>query len=154
MSYPPRRLFLLALILCASLARAAEPEPMILSATAQGRTMEEATAALTQAVVNHNYTFVRQQAIDSRLVPYAREVRSVRLFYFCNFAKMDRALRLDPRAAQLMPCRITLVETPAGVDLMAVNPVWATQNIDNPALHEECRDLKRDYLAILEEATL
>lgn len=154
MSYPLRQLFLLALLICASFARAAEPEPMILSATAEGRTMDQAIAALTQAVVNHNYTFVRQQAIDSRLVPYAREVRSVRLFYFCNFAKMDRALRLDPRAAQLMPCRITLVETPAGVDLMAVNPVWATQNIDNPALHEECRDLKRDYLAILEEATL
>ena len=154
MSYPLRQLFLLALLICASLARAAEPEPMILSATAEGRTMDQAIAALTQAVVNHNYPFGRQQAIDSRLVPYAREVRSVRLFYFCNFAKMDRALRLDPRAAQLMPCRITLVETPAGVDLMAVNPVWATQNIDNPALHEECRDLKRDYLAILEEATL
>ncbi len=154
MSQPLRFLFLLALVLWAGLARAAEPEPMILSATAQGRTMDQAIAALTQAVVNHNYTFVRQQAIDSRLVPYAREVRSVRLFYFCNFARMDRALRLDPRAAQLMPCRITLVETPAGVDLMAVNPVWATQNIDNPALHEECRELKRDYLAILEEATL
>jgi len=154
MSLPLRYLFLLALVCWAGLARAAEPEPMILSATAQGRTMDQAVAALTQAVVNHNYTFVRQQAIDSRLVPYAQEVRSVRLFYFCNFAKMDRALRLDPRAAQLMPCRVTLVETPTGVDLMAVNPVWVTQSFDNPPLHEECLELKRDYLAILEEATL
>lgn len=154
MSQPLRFLFLLVLLLWTGLIRAAEPESMILSATAQGRSMDQAIAALTQAVINHNYTFVRQQAIDSRLVPYAQEVRSVRLFYFCNFAKMDRALRLDPRAAQLMPCRITLVETPTGVDLMAVNPVWATQNIDNPPLHEECRELKRDYLAILEEATL
>ena len=154
MSYPLRHLFMLALLICASLARAAEPEPMILTATAPGRTMDQAIAALTQAVASHNYTFVRQQAIDSRLVPYAQEVRSVRLFYFCNFAKMDRTLRLDPRAAQLMPCRVTLVETPTGVDMMAVNPVWATQGIDNPPLHEECRELKRDYLAILEEATL
>jgi uncharacterized protein (DUF302 family) len=154
MSFPSRFFFLLAVLLWAGLARTMEPEPMILSAIAAGRNMDQTIAALTQAVVNHNYTFVRQQAIDSRLVPYAREVRSVRLFYFCNFAKMDRALRLDPRAAQLMPCRITLVETPTGVDLMAVNPVWATQNIDNPPLHEECRELKRDYLAILEEATL
>jgi len=154
MSFPSRFFFLLAVLLWAGLARTMEPEPMILSVIAAGRNMDQTIAALTQAVVNHNYTFVRQQAIDSRLVPYAREVRSVRLFYFCNFAKMDRALRLDPRAAQLMPCRITLVETPTGVDLMAVNPVWATQNIDNPPLHEECRELKRDYLAILEEATL
>jgi len=136
----------------APMAPAAESEPMLLTATAQGKTMEQAVVALGQAIVNHNYTFVRQQAIDSRLVPYAEEVRSVRLVYFCNFAKMDRVLRLDPRATQLMPCRVTLVETPAGVDLIAVNPAWVSQNV--PALHGECQELKNDYLAILEEATL
>ncbi len=136
----------------APMAPAAESAPMLLTATAQGKTMEQAVVALGQAIVNHNYTFVRQQAIDSRLVPYAEEVRSVRLVYFCNFAKMDRVLRLDPRATQLMPCRVTLVETPAGVDLIAVNPAWVSQNV--PALHGECQELKNDYLAILEEATL
>ena len=148
------RFFWLALCLWAGLARAADTEPMILTATLPGRTMEQAIAALNQAVTSHNYTFVRQQAIDSRLVPYAQEVRSVRLFYFCNFARMDKALRLDPRAAQMMPCRITLVETPAGVDLMAVNPAWVSLSMDNPALHAECLELKKDYQAILEEASL
>jgi hypothetical protein len=128
------------------------PEPMILSATVQGRSMDAAVTALNQAIVNHNYTFVRQQAIDSRLVPYAEEVRSVRLVYFCNFAKMDRVLRLDPRGTQMMPCRITLVETPAGVDLIAINPAWISQNM--PLLYGECQELKRDYQAILEEAAL
>jgi uncharacterized protein (DUF302 family) len=128
------------------------PEPMILTTTAQGRSMEAAVTALNQAIVSHNFTFLRRQAIDSRLVPYAKEVRSVQLVYFCNFAKMDRVLRLDSRATQLMPCRITLVETPAGVDLLAVNPAWVTQNI--PVLHDECQALKGDYQAILEEAAL
>lgn len=132
-------------------AHANEPEPMLLSATAQGKNMDQAVLALGQAIVKHKYSFVRQQAIDARLVPYAEEVRSVRLVYFCEFAKMDRVLRLDPRGAQLMPCRVTLVETPAGVDLIAVNPAWITQNI--PALHGECQELKRDYQAILEEAS-
>jgi uncharacterized protein (DUF302 family) len=127
-------------------------EPMILTTTASGIGMEAAVAALTQAIVNHNYTFVRQQAMDSRLVPYAQEVRSVRLVYFCNFTKMDRALHLDPRATQVLPCRVTLVETPTGVDLIAVNPAWVTQNM--PGLHAECQEMKRDYLAILEEAAL
>ncbi|MDP2787848.1 MAG: DUF302 domain-containing protein [Pseudomonadota bacterium] len=157
-----RSLFLLLALLCGGVATAAEPapksipkpipEPMILTATAQGRDMEAALAALNQAIVNHNYTFVRQQAIDNRLVPYAQEVRSVRLVYFCNFAKMDRALRLDLRAAQMLPCRVTLIETPTGVDLIAVNPAWVSQNM--PGLHEECQELKNDYLAILEEASL
>ncbi len=152
-----RSLFLLVALFLAGAAMAAEsdsatPEPMILTATAPGRGMEAAVAALNQAIVNHNYTFVRQQAIDSRLVPYAQEVRSVRLVYFCNFAKMDKALRLDPRATQMLPCRVTLVETPSGVDLIAVNPAWVSQNM--PGLHAECQELKRDYLAILEEAAL
>ena len=147
-----RRFFLILVLLWTGAAQAAEPEPMLLITHAQGKTMEQAVAALGQAIVNHNYTFVRQQSIDSRLVPYTQEVRSVRLVYFCNFARIDRALRLDPRATQLMPCRVTLLETPTGVDLLAVNPAWVSQNV--PALHEECLDLKRDYLAILEEAAL
>ena len=148
------RFIWLGLLLWAGLARADMAEPMILTATLPGKSMEQAVAALNQAVASNNYTFVRQQAIDSRLVPYAQEVRSVRLFYFCNFARMDKALRLDPRAAQMMPCRITLVETPAGVDLMAVNPAWVSLSMDNPALHAECLELKKDYQAILEEASL
>jgi uncharacterized protein (DUF302 family) len=147
-----RSFLILALAWLSLAAHAGEPEPMLLTATAEGKNMEQTVAALTQAIVNHNYTFVRQQAIDARLVPYAEEVRSVRLIYFCNFAKMDRVLRLDPRATQLMPCRVTLVETAAGVDLIAVNPAWVSQGI--PGLHGECQELKQDYLAILEEATL
>lgn len=151
-SFIHRSFLILALAWLSLAAHAGEAEPMLLNATAEGKNMEQTVAALTQAIVNHNYTFVRQQAIDARLVPYADEVRSVRLVYFCNFAKMDRVLRLDPRATQLMPCRVTLVETPAGVDLIAVNPAWVSQSI--PALHGECQELKQDYLAILEEATL
>jgi len=148
----PQFFLILILVWLGLAAHAAEPEPMLLTATARGKTMDQALAALGQAISDHNYSFVRQQAIDSRLVPYAEEVRSVRLVYFCNFARMDRVLRLDPRATQMMPCRVTLVETPAGVDLIAVNPAWMSQNM--PVLHDECQDLKSDYLAILEEASL
>ncbi len=132
--------------------QAAPLEPMLLTATAQGKTMDQAVAALNQAIVNNNYTFVRQQAIDARLVPYAQEVRSVRLVYFCNFANIFLSRRVDPRATQMLPCRVTLVETPKGVDLLAVNPAWLSQNM--PALHGACQELKRDYEAILEEAAL
>ena len=145
------RLFILLLV-CLGVAHAGDPEPMLITTTAQGKTMDQAVVALGQAITDHNYSFVRQQAIDSRLVPYAQEVRSVRLVYFCNFARMDRVLRLDPRATQMMPCRVTLVETPTGVDLIAVNPAWVSQNM--PVLHDECQELKRDYQSILEEASL
>ncbi len=144
----------LGLMLLAGMTLAAEVEPMYLSGTARGKTMDQAIEALQRAVTDHNYTFVRQQAIDARLVPYGQEVRSVRLFYFCNFAKMNRALALDTRASQMLPCRVTLVETPTGVDLLAVNPAWLSLQMGNPALHQQCLELKQDYLDILEEASL
>jgi hypothetical protein len=151
-SFLPHLALVLALLLGSLAAQAATPEPMLLTATAQGKNMDQAMLALGQAITNHNYTFVRAQAVDARLVPYAEEVRAVRLVYFCNFARMDQALRLDPRATQMLPCRITLVETPTGVDLIAVNPAWTSQNM--PALAELCQELKRDYLDILEETAL
>lgn len=135
-------------------AAEATTEPMILATTAHGRGMEDVVESLKRAIVGHNYGFLRQQAIDSRLVPYGQEVRSVLLFYFCNYAKMSHALTLDPRATQMLPYRVTLVETPDGVDLIAVNPAWLSQNMGNPALHSESERLKQDYLAILEEAAL
>lgn len=128
-------------------------EPMILTATAQGRDMKEVILALNDAVAGRNFGFLRLQAIDSRLVPYGQEVRSVILFYFCNYAGMSRLLGLDPRAAQLLPYRVTLVETPAGVDLMAVNPAWLMQSVDLVELRKEGESLKQSYLAILEEAS-
>jgi hypothetical protein len=131
-----------------------ESEPMILTSTAHGREIDEVVAALNRAVVGHNFGFLRQQAMDAKLVPYAQEVRSVRLYYFCNYARMSHALKLDPRATQMLPYRVTLVETPTGVDLIAVNPAWLTQGMGNPALHGESERLKQDYLAILDEAAL
>ncbi|KAF0101808.1 MAG: cytochrome c [bacterium] len=148
--------FLRGLALAAGLTAgtAAAAEPPILTVTTEGRDINQTLAALHRAAAGHNYSYVRQQAIDSRLVPYGQEVRSVRLFYFCNMEKMDRALRLDPRSAQWIPYRITLVETATGVDLMAVNPAWVALGIGNPALWPEAEALKRDFLSILDEVTL
>jgi len=129
-------------------------EPAMLTRQVPGRNLDEVTESLKQAIVAHNYTFVRQQAIDSRLVPPAWEARSVRIVYFCNFAKMDAALSLDVRSTQLMPCRVTLVEHKDGVELIAINPAWVSESWDNPAVQGFCVALKADYLAILEEASL
>jgi len=129
-------------------------EPALLTQFVAGRTLDETTEVLKQAIASHNYTFVRQQAIDSRLVPVDWEVKSVRIVYFCNFDMMDAALRRDIRTARIMPCRITLIEGSKGVDLVAVNPAWISEQWNVPDLQPGCVHLKQDYLAILEEAAL
>lgn len=137
----------------AALAQEQE-EPPLLNARFKDGTIEQATEAVIRAVNSNNYTFVRQQAIDSRLVPQDWEAKSVRIVYFCNFDTMSQALALDTRASEFLPCRITLIETDAGVELMAVNPAWVSLRMGNYRLHEYCLKLKQDYLAIMSEATL
>ncbi len=133
----------------------ATSEVPILIRQLPGHTLDQANAALIAAITNQNYTFVRQQAADARLVPQALEGRKVRIIYFCNFAKMERALNIDVRAAQMLPCRFTLVEAEDGsITLIAINPAWISEGLQNPLLHSDCLELKRDYLAIMDEVAL
>ena len=135
-------------------AQAEEEEPPLLNALIKGATIEQATESVIRAINSNNYSFVRQQAIDSHLVPRAWEARSVRVIYFCNFDTMSKALALDTRASEFIPCRITLIETRDGVELMAVNPAWVSLRLGNYRLHEYCLKLKVDYQAILNVAML
>jgi cytochrome c oxidase cbb3-type subunit 3 len=132
----------------------AEEEEALLNVFLAGKNIEQATDSLIQAISSNNYTFVRQQAIDSRLVPANWEAKSVRIIYFCNFDLMSRALALDTRTAEFLPCRVTLIETGKGVDLMAVNPAWQSNRLGNYRLHEYCVKMKKDYLTIMNEAAL
>ena len=132
----------------------AESEPAFLTKTLPGKSLAQAAQDVKNAIVSHNYTFVREQAIDSRLVPTGWEARSVLIIYFCNFAKMNQALAIDVRAAQFLPCRITLIETSGGIELTVVNPAWVSESLGNPLLHQDCLQLKTDYLGIMDEASL
>ncbi|HNQ05383.1 MAG TPA: DUF302 domain-containing protein [Thiobacillaceae bacterium] len=149
---------LLCLVLLCGLAVPAqaqampESEPALLTRFLPGKTMAEANEAVKRAISHYKYGFVRQQPIDNRLVPAGWEAKSVLIVYFCNFEKMSRALAIDVRAAQFLPCRITLLETDQGVDLVVVNPAWVSESMGNPLLHLDCLQLKADYLGILEEA--
>lgn len=145
---------LLVLVLSTVASASHADEPALLTQFVEGRTLDQATEALKQAIGARNYTFVRQQAIDSRLVPVDWEAKSVRIIYFCNFELMNTALSRSNLTTQIMPCRITLIEGDKGVNLVAVNPAWISEQWNAPELHSGCQQLKQDYLAILEEATL
>jgi cytochrome c oxidase cbb3-type subunit 3 len=135
-------------------AMAHAEEPTLLTVSAPNKGMEEVTRDLIQSIGTHNYSFVRQQSIDSRLVPQEWESADTRVVYFCNFAQMNRALALDARAAQFLPCRVTLFQTRNGIEMVAINPAWVSERLNNPVLHVDCIKLKQDYLDIMNEAAL
>lgn len=140
--------------LFATMQVAAQEEEPLLNVFLKGKNIEQATESLIQSINSNNFTFVRQQAIDSRLVPPDWEANSVRIIYFCNFELMSKALALDTRTSEFLPCRITLIETEKGVDLMVVNPAWVSERLNNYRLHEYCVRMKQDYLTIMKEAAL
>ena len=137
-----------------ALPAAAQGEEPLLNVFVKGGQIEQVSAALIKAIGSNNYAYVRQQTIDRGLVPTDWDVQSVRIIYFCNFDMMQRALALDTRVTSFLPCRITLIETARGVDLMAVNPAWVSTRLGNYRLHEYCVKMKRDYLTIMREVAL
>lgn len=145
--------FWLGLLFFGLPVQAQEEEPL-LTVFLAGKRMGEASELLIQAINGNNYSFIRQQAIDNQLVPADRESKSVRILYFCNFELMSRALALDTRTAEFLPCRITLTENNKGVDLTTVNPLWVSKRLGNDRLHEYCEKMKNDYLIIMNEAAL
>lgn len=76
----------------------------------------------------------------------------MRIVYFCNFAMMSKALNLDAGCAEMLPCRISLIGTKTGIEMVAVNPAWVSERLHNPVLHQDCLKLKEDYLKIMQEA--
>ena len=79
----------------------AEPEQAMLTQSLPGKTMEQAIQDVKNAIASHNYTFVREQAIDSRLVPQGWEAGSA--YIVCS---LETALR---KASRTCGARLPLV---------------------------------------------
>lgn len=118
------------------------------------KSVDEALADLKQAITNNNYVFIRQQNVDSGLTNVAQENGRVIFVYFCNFGLLDQAMKIDRRVGVFLPCKITLIETPQGVAMIAVNPKQVSKHLNDKRLNEICDQLARDYRQILEEASL
>ena len=109
---------------------------------------------IKQAVVGRNFRVVREQYFEQGLAAEGEENASRIILYFCNFSLLDKALAIDPSAGLFLPCRITLVETEHGVQVMSINPKNLSQLFNNQALDKACQQMHDLYEEIMEEATL
>lgn len=107
------------------------------------------------AATSHNFIFIREQTLDSDMVPAGKENSRQHLVYFCNFNFLNQALATDPRVGLFLPCRITVVEDSKGkVRLLTVNPKRLSKIFNNSELNDMCDEMTRHYKTIMEEATL
>jgi len=106
------------------------------------------------SATSHNFIFIREQTLDSDLVPEGKENPKQHLVYFCNFNFLNQALATDPRVGLFLPCRITVVEDKGKVRLLTVNPKRLSKIFNNSELNDMCDEMTRQYKTIMEEATL
>lgn len=107
-----------------------------------------------KAAASNNYLLIREQPLTAGLLPEGKEDPKQYIVYFCNFDFLNQALATDPRVGLFLPCRITIVERNGKVSLMTVNPKRLSKIFNNSELNEMCEQMTRQYLAIMEEATL
>lgn len=118
------------------------------------KSMPQALADLKDAIINHNYVFIRQQDIDSRLTDTGTENGQVKLVYFCKFSMLDQALKADRRVGVFLPCKITLIQKADHIEMIAINPKAISKQLNEEKLNKLCERLTQDYSDILEEARL
>ncbi len=115
--------------------------------------MQQTLEALKQAVVGRNFRVIRVQPLDQGLVPEGQETHKRIILYFCSFSFLNEALAIDPRVGLFLPCRVTLVETADGVQVMSINPKHLSRLFNNAELDEACERMYKLYTEIMEEAT-
>jgi cytochrome c oxidase cbb3-type subunit III len=107
-----------------------------------------------QAVSNNNFFYGRVQTLEYGLTTPDKENPKQVIVYFCNISMLKQALNIDPRVGMFLPCRITIVEHNGKVQVMSVNPEVLSKLFNNSELNHLCKQMKKSYTAILEEATL
>jgi len=127
-------------------------DPVIRFQSAYG--LEQTLENLKQAVIGRNFRVIRQQYLDEGLAAEGEENRRQVMLYFCNFAFLNEALVLDPRVGLFLPCRVTVVETDDGVEVMSINPKNLSRLFNNNELEKACQQMHNLYAEIIEEATL
>jgi len=115
---------------------------------------EQTLENLKQAVIGRNFRIIREQYFEEGLAAGGEENRRQVMLYFCNFAFLNEALALDPRVGLFLPCRVTVVETDQGVQVMSINPQNLSRLFNNNELDEACQQMHDLYAEIIEEATL
>lgn len=116
--------------------------------------LETTLENLKQSVIGHNFRVIREQPLEQGLVEPGKEDRRAIMLYFCDFGFLNKALAIDPRVGLFLPCRVTLLETDHGVQVMSINPKNLSHLFNNHELDKACQRMHDLYSEIIEEATL
>jgi cytochrome c oxidase cbb3-type subunit 3 len=110
-------------------------------------------ANLKKAINGKNYRLIRVQKVDQGYVDKSQESRDL-IVYFCNFSLVNKAVKVDKRIGQFLPCRISVIERDGQVYLMSVNPKSIGGFLKSKALQTTCDLVSQMYREIMDEVTI
>jgi len=106
------------------------------------------------AALAKNFRIIRVQELEQGLVEKGSENKNEVMVFFCNFETLNNVLAIDPRLGLFLPCRVTVVERAGKVQVMSINPRYLSSLYNNAELDTACDEMYRNYIEIIEEATL
>ncbi len=139
---------LAAFLLGLALATGAWADTLMAAKTTDLRT---ALDDLALAAANHDYQFVKVQALDSALVKRGFEDPGVRIVFIGNADLVAQAQATDPRLLEFLPIRLTLVKRGDEVTVMSDNLTPWKQVIDQGPGRTLLDRIERDLAAILDD---
>jgi cytochrome c oxidase cbb3-type subunit 3 len=116
--------------------------------------LSETVTQVKRAITNHNFEFIRQQTVDGVSDTDTQNEGQDTIIYFCNFNKLDTALKLDKRVGIFLPCQISIIQRDGKVYILSVNPKALNALFWNQRLDSLCDELSQQYRDISEEVLL
>lgn len=108
---------------------------------------------LKKAIAGRNFRLIRIQELSDG---FDREMSGSRntMVYFCNFNLVDKAIKIDQRIGQFLPCRITVHESNGKVLMMAINPEPISSLLGHQELKHICHQVSSMYRDLLEDTVI
>ena len=108
---------------------------------------------LKKSIAGRNFRLIRIQQLDHGFKDVTQGTRDT-LVYFCNFNLVNKAIKIDQRIGQFLPCRITVHESNGKVYLMAINPEPIGALLGHSELKNICREVTAMYRELLEDVVI
>jgi len=102
-----------------------------------GADFDEVDKRIREALADHGFGVLTEIDVKATMKKKLnKDMLAYRILGACNPAMAWEAIALEPRAGAMLPCNVILRETPAGIEVSAVDPVASMAAIDNGELKQ------------------
>ena len=104
------------------------------------------------ALQKHGFGVLTEIDVQATLkAKIGQEFRPYRILGACNPVMAHEALKMEPHVGVMLPCKVVVQQTDAGVEVFGVDPASSMSAIDNPELLNHARSVGEHLRAAVDE---